>query len=108
MTNTLEKIYRIFDSIKPDECGCLIYPKAPSSIEFYIGIEIKGARFKAHRLVLERKLGRPIKPLFCALHICDNRSCVNPNHIYEGTYRDNMRDRVQRNPNSWNKWAVGN
>ena len=32
-------------------------------------------------------------PVHLALHKCNNRKCVNPNHIYDGTYRDNQLDR---------------
>lgn len=63
---------------------------------------------KAHRLALEMKLGRPILPGLKALHHCDVKRCVNPDHLYEGTTQDNSNDAVERdrmprgeqNPNS--------
>lgn len=33
---------------------------------------------------------------FCALHTCDNPSCVNPEHLYWGTIQDNSNDMVAR------------
>ena len=97
--NTLEDIYRIFDSIEPDKNGCLNYPTKVVA-DRYIPIRIRSrSQHFVHRLTLERKLGRPIKD--CALHICDNKRCVNPNHLYEGTYKDNSRDRGLRNPESY-------
>lgn len=33
----------------------------------------------------------------CILHHCDNRSCVNPNHLYNGTLSQNSLDREARN-----------
>tara|TARA_R110000868_G_scaffold3045_4_gene20514 strand:- start:1784 stop:2287 length:504 start_codon:yes stop_codon:yes gene_type:complete len=29
-----------------------------------------------------------------ACHTCPNKHCVNPNHLYWGTQKDNMRDRI--------------
>jgi DNA-binding CsgD family transcriptional regulator len=32
----------------------------------------------------------------CVLHTCDNRLCVNPNHLFIGTHLDNAKDRDQK------------
>lgn len=46
----------------------------------------------AHRLALELKLGRPIRPGLHALHSCDNPPCCNGGHLREGTVSDNQQE----------------
>jgi hypothetical protein len=43
-----------------------------------------------HRVVMELILGRI--PVNFVLHTCDNPPCVRPEHLWEGTHADNMKD----------------
>lgn len=58
-----------------------------------------GKHALAHRFVLEAKLGRSLKEGMVAMHSCDNRACVNPAHLSEGTYLDNTIDMVNKDRN---------
>jgi hypothetical protein len=58
---------------------------------------------RAHRVALEVKLGRSLLPGMDACHTCDHPLCVNPNHLFEGTAGDNLRDASRKgrlNPKS--------
>ena len=39
----------------------------------------------------------PLAPGTVLRHTCDNRKCINPEHLLPGTHVDNVNDRVQRN-----------
>lgn len=59
----------------------------------YGAFRIDGTTVRAHRFSLEIAIGRPIAEGLQALHRCkQNRKCVNPAHLYEGTKQDNVDD----------------
>jgi hypothetical protein len=48
------------------------------------------------RMVLEKKLGRPLAPNMLACHHCDNPLCIEPEHLFEATHLANTRDMVDK------------
>ncbi len=54
-------------------------------------IRFNGKRYGTHRLSYEFYIGSIPDNLF-VLHKCDNRKCVNPNHLWLGTQSDNLLD----------------
>jgi hypothetical protein len=49
----------------------------------------------AHRVVAELAHGKPDEGRW-AIHSCDNRKCINPQHLRWGTPKDNSEDAVSR------------
>lgn len=57
----------------------------------------KGESRKAHRIAWMVENGPIPKGLF-ALHKCDNRACIEEDHLYLGTLVDNKMDQLKRSP----------
>lgn len=68
----------------------------------YGRLKIQGKTMKAHRVVYEICVG-PIPKGLLGCHTCDNPPCVNPNHIFLGTNKDNQQDAKLKG----RKWTPG-
>lgn len=77
-----------FFSIPEPNSGCLLW--LGRLRRGYPGINIDGVSHGAHRVVLERKLGRPLLPHEFACHKCDVKPCIAEDHLYAGTHAENM------------------
>lgn len=86
--NTLERFWNSVKFGEPSECwewqrGCF----STGYGAFWIDRKLTGS----HRYLYKQLHGNiPTEMYVC--HSCDNRKCVNPNHFWLGTIRDNNLD----------------
>lgn len=79
------------------ESGCIEYTGYISP-QGYGDIIFKTHRWKVHRLYWILLHGPiPEWPEAVVLHSCDNRKCINPDHLSLGTQQENIRDCVGKN-----------
>ena len=62
----------------------------------YGRITINKKQYLAHRLSYEVHHGVIMDSKLCVCHKCDNPLCVNPEHLFLGTRRDNNLDRTNK------------
>jgi hypothetical protein len=61
----------------------------------YGELSFMGKKIGAHRFSFLLHNG-DLEAGMCICHTCDNRLCVKPAHLYQGTYRDNYDDILRR------------
>ena len=84
---------RALDKSSYNENNCLEFHG--SKARGYGKIYFNGKLRLIHRLSYELH-NSEIKENLLVRHKCDNRACWNPDHLELGTYKDNMKDMVDR------------
>jgi len=95
--NIVEVIPGICGEVQPT--GCIISTITKSSRGYAnkrLSINCEWKTFTVHRLVLEHSVGLRLRPEYFACHTCDVRNCINPNHLWEGSRRENSQNRLKK------------
>jgi hypothetical protein len=72
------------------ESECVVSPYSTNGTG-YAKLERKGKTLYHHRIAYEETYG-PIPEGMQVCHKCDVRNCINPEHLFLGTAKDNMQD----------------
>lgn len=87
-------VNRFLEKVNKTE-SCWTWTAAIRASTGYGVFKIDGITKDAHRMSYELFKG-PIPSGMLVCHMCDNRKCVSPNHIFLGTYKDNYNDAVAK------------
>jgi hypothetical protein len=71
--------------------GCWLWNGGHNRIRGYGHLHFRGRQERAHRASWIAMRG-PIPPGIFVCHHCDTPECVNPNHLFLGTAKDNAQD----------------
>lgn len=97
-SETLEQRFMKF-VLKTDSCW--LWQGAPASHGYGL-LSFKMKRDTAPRWSYQLFKGK-IKDEGVICHNCDNRRCVNPAHLFQGTHNDNVQDKIKKGRQPYGK-----
>jgi hypothetical protein len=86
-----EYFERVKSRVKIAENGCWLWQGFVNPGHGYADMSYRGRSTRVHRLMYKLS-GRELRAGFDVCHSCDVPTCVNPDHLWQGTAKDNMRD----------------
>lgn len=98
-----ERFWEKVDVRGEDECWVWTASKDPDGYGWFSFTCVDGNKdtISAHRYSLMMKLDDfGLSTSILTRHTCDNRACVNPNHLTSGSAKDNSADMIERNRQS--------
>jgi len=94
---------RLQRSVKVNDKGCWIWQLSVNKLGY--GLMRVGKKMRTpHRVNYEYYKGEIIPVDMCVCHTCDNPTCINPDHLWIGTRKDNTKDMESKGRHKY--WGV--
>jgi len=84
-------VERLLKNTRLNDKGCWIRGKDSS---VYTYVTFPNSQRLAHKVSYEVFNGKQLDHYGC--HHCDVKACINPDHIFDGTQSDNVKDAIRK------------